>query len=115
MKKICLLLLLQATALVLFAQKGWERFDPVKEQKTFNGYTVRVMPAIGGGYGFDILQNNKPVVHQYHNPLPYVPKGVEQKDDAFKIAKWMITQYGAKRRWEAMPPQVAQRLRIQTR
>jgi hypothetical protein len=116
-----MLLLLQMTALLLFAQtapnnpKAPEFIDRVREQKTINGYTVRLLPTAGGGYGFDILQNNKPVVHQFQNPLPYAPKGVQKKDDAYKIALWMITQYRAKRRWEPMmPPHVARNLKIAT-
>jgi hypothetical protein len=36
-------------------------------------------PGSKSTYGFDILKDNKPVVHQVLNPLPFAPKGIQKK------------------------------------
>jgi hypothetical protein len=33
------------------------------------------------------------IYHQFQNPLPFSPKGIQKKEDAYKIAQWMIRQY----------------------
>ena len=90
MKKICLLMILQI-AVAVFAQKNEpnvqrpEPVNPMKDKQEYEGYTIRLIPAMPapgsmGSYGFDILKDNKPVVHQFQNPLPFSPKGIQKKD-----------------------------------
>jgi hypothetical protein len=91
-------------------------FKAVGEQRNINGYTVRVVQAMHGGYGYFILQDNKPVVEQIRNPLPYSPKGIQKEEDAFKIAEWLILDYQAHGLWRHLvPPHVARELKIETR
>jgi len=127
MKKIYLILILQIAALVVCAQTNQpvnmqrpEPVNPMKDKQEYQGYTIRLMPALPtpqsmGSYGFDILQNNKPVVHQFENPLPFLPRGIQKKDDAYKIAQWMIREHAKTGHWENMvPPNVANELKIAT-
>ena len=127
MKKICLLAVLQIALCTLFAQKNdpfnAKRPEPVnlmKDKKEYKGYSIRLMPAMPvpgtiGSYGFDILKDNKPVVHQFQNPLLFSPKGIQKKDDAYKIAQWMIREYKTTGRWQnIVPPHIAHELKIET-
>ena len=83
------------------------------DQKIINGYTVRIIIAMPNGYGFDIMQNNKPLVHQVQNPIPFAPKGIQEKEDAFKIAEWLIKDYQEHSHWRnTIPPHVARELKI---
>src|ERR1700686_3540142 len=112
MKKICLLMILQIAVCILFAQKHEpinlqrpEPVNPMKDKQEYQGYTIRLVPAMPipgnmGSYGFDILKDNKPVVHQFQNPLPSSPKGIQKKDDAYKIAEWIIREYKNTGHWQ---------------
>lgn len=128
MKIIFLLIMLQT--LVAFnacAQKrgpanlsALEPVNPIKDKKEYQGYTIRLLPAMPmpgrmGSYAFDILRDNKPVVHQVQNPLPFFPKGLQKKDDAYKAAQWIIQEYQKTGHWQnVLPPHVAHDLRIET-
>ena len=127
MKKICLLAILQIVVFTVSAQKKEtlyvqrpEPVNPMKDKQEYQGYTIRLMPAMPmpgsmGSYGFDILKDNKPVVHQFQNPLPFFPKGIQKKDDAYKIAQWMIREYKNTGHWQnIVPPHIAHELKIET-
>ena len=127
MKKIYLLMILQIIVFTVFAQKNEpvnvqrpEPVNPMKDKQEYQGYTIRLMPAMAvpgsmGGYGFDILKDNKPVVHQFQNPLPFSPKGIQKKGDAYKIAQWMIREYKKTGHWQKIvPPHIAHELKIET-
>ena len=127
MKKIFLLMILQIAVCTLFAQKhepvNVQRPEPVnsmKDKKEYQGYTIRLMNAMPmtgsmGSYGFDILKDNKPVVHQFKNPLPFSPKGIQKKEDAYKIAQRMIQEYKNTGHWQnIVPPHIAHELKIET-
>lgn len=127
MKKIYLIILLQIAICTLFAQKHQpvivqrpELVNPIKDKQEYQGHTIRLMPAMPvpgsmGSYGFDILKNNKPEVHQFQNPLPFSPKGIQKKEDAYKIAQWMIREYEKTGHWQNLvPPHVARELKIET-
>jgi len=126
MKKLCLLLLVNSLFLMLSAQKHEpvnvqrpEPVNPVKDKQEYQGYTIRLMPAMPdpetmGSYGFDILKDNKPVVHQLQNPLPFSPKGIQKKEDAYIVAQWMIREYKNTGHWQnIVPPHVAHELKIE--
>ena len=97
MKKISLFIILQIAVCTLFAQKHEpgnlqrpEPVNPMKDKQEYQGYAIRLMPAMPGpesfgSYGFDILKDNKPVVHQFQNPLPFSPKGIQKKRMLVKL------------------------------
>ena len=127
MKKLFFVILLQIAALTLFAQKH----DPLTIQRTgsvnatknmqeYDGYVIKLIPALPASarsacYGFDILKDGKRLVHQPRNPLAFSPGGVPQKEDAYKIAEWIIREYKNTGYWQnTMPPQVANELKIES-
>ena len=125
MKKTFLLVVLQVILITLFAQNNVpvtrqlpEPVNPMKDKQDYQGYTIRLMPALPtpqsiGSYGFDILKDDKPVVHQFQNPVPTSPKGIQKKDDAYKIAQWMIREYKKTGHWQNMvPPHIVNELKI---
>ena len=125
MKKIYVFILLQILAVAVFAQKNepvnvqrHEPVNPIKDNQEYQAYTIRLLPALSlpgslGSYGFDILKDKKLVMHQFENPLPFYPKGVQKKEDAYKIAQWMIEQHKTTGHWQhAMPPHIAHELKI---
>ena len=127
MKKISLLIILQIAVYALFAQKHEpvnvqrpEPVNPMKDKQEYQGYTIRLMPAMPvpgsmGSYGFDILINNKPVVHQFQNPLPFSHNGIQKKEDAYKIAQWIIQNYKKTGHWQnIMSADAARELKIET-
>jgi hypothetical protein len=127
MKKIYLLIIMQIAVFTLFAQRHEplnvqkpESVNPMKDKQEYQGYIIRLMPAMPvpgtmGSYGFDILKDNKPVVHQFQNPLPFSPKGIQKKEDAYKIAQWMIRDYIKTGHWQnIVPPHMALELKIET-
>ena len=127
MKKIYLLMILQIVVFSVFAQKHEpvnlqrpEPVNPMKDKQEYQGYTIRLMPAMPvpgsmGSYGFDILKDNKPVVHQFQNPIPFLPKGIQKKVDAYKIAQWIIREYEKTAHWQnIIPPHIAHQLKIKT-
>jgi hypothetical protein len=126
MKKICLLTILQIVVFAMSAQKieptHVQRGEPVNslnDKQEYRGYTIRLRqasPVRGniGSYGFDILKDSKSVAHHFQNPLPFSPKGIQKKGDAYKIGQWIITEYGRTGHWQNMiPPHVAKQLDIE--
>jgi len=121
MKKILLILLLQITALIIYAQKvdsnSLARKVPVIEMnntRDYSGFTIKLIPKNLASYSFDILTGTKTLAHHFQDPLPFSQKGVQKKEDAYKIAQWMINQYKKTGHWEnMMPPHVAQQLEIE--
>lgn len=120
-------MILQIVIFAVFAQKNEpvtvqrpERVNPMKDKQEYQGYTIRLMPAMPvpgsmGSYGFDILKDKKLVMHQFQNPLPFSPKGIQKKEDAYKVAQWMIQEYKNTGHWQnIMPPHIAQELKIET-
>src|SRR5689334_16390129 len=64
------------------------------DKKIIQNLTVQLRTAPGNTYLFDILDG--PIVlnmQLQNNPATLLPKGFTSKDDAFKVAEWMITQY----------------------
>jgi hypothetical protein len=112
MKKICLLLMLQALSLALFAQKRTPPFEEIKDGE----YTVRILPAPGGTYGFDILKGNKVMVHQLSSPFPKGRgmQGLKKKEDVVKVTRYLVQQARKTGRPPApmLPDAVAKELQI---
>lgn len=93
-------------------------FSLEKNKKTYEGYVIIVLPAIPGqgnigNYRFDILENNQPVFHQVQTLLPYSKKGIQNIEDAYKIAEWMVIEFKKTGRWEnTIQPHVMHQLKI---
>jgi hypothetical protein len=120
MKKILLILVLQLATLIIHAQKvdpnSIARRVPVMEMnntRDYSGFTIQLISKNLDRYSFDILTGTKTMAHHFQDPLPFSPKGIQKKDDAYKIAQWMINQYKKTGHWEnMMPPHVAKQLEI---
>jgi hypothetical protein len=125
MKKICVLIALQIAVCTLFAQKheplilqSHALTDGAKDTQKYQGYTIRLIPIMHRwqntvSYGFDIIKENNALVQQLRNPLPFLPEGVQKKEDAYKVAQWMIREYIKTGRWQnTMPPLIANELKI---
>lgn len=99
MKIIFLFIMLQIAVFNALAQKldsvNLRRPEPVntmKDKQEYQGYSIRLLPAMpmpGGmvSYGFDILKDNKVVVHQVQNALFFSAKGIQKKRMLIKLRK----------------------------
>jgi hypothetical protein len=127
MKKVLLITILQIAVFTVVAQKKEpvnvtrpEPVNPLSDKQEYLGYTIRLIPAMPApgsvaSYGFDILINNKPVVHQFQNPSPFSHKGILKKEDAYKIARWIIQNYRKTGHWQnTVSADVARELKIET-
>lgn len=113
MKKISLILLLQIVLGTLHAQQHPMVLNPVKDKKEMNGYTIRLKMAPGNTVLFDLLKGQQPVFNHSMNPVTMLPQGFASKEDAFKVAEWMINKYGAQGHFPPMvPPGVAKQLNV---
>lgn len=52
--------------------------------------TYKVIPSDGGGYGYDVFADGKPVIHQTTIPGQPGAAGFKKKSDAGKVAKLVI-------------------------
>src|SRR4051794_776290 len=94
MKKITIAVGLLLFAIATLAQRH-EPVNPQKDKLDFEGYTIRLMPAMGGTYGYYITKGKELVVHQGYNPFTNSPMGLNNKEDVYKVAKWQINQIKA--------------------
>jgi len=90
MKKISLILLLQMILGILHAQQHPMLLDPINDKKEKGGYSIRLKTAPGNTILFDLLKDQQPVFKQAMNPVTMLPQGFSSKEDAFKVAEWMI-------------------------
>ena len=91
MKQINLLFCLVFFCIIAAAQKS----GPVntrKDQQKSGDFVIRILPARGGTYGYDIYKRGMPVIRQSRNPFTLSPVGLASKGDAYKLAKWQILQ-----------------------
>ena len=113
MQKLCsLVLFLLLFGLGASAQiTVTERNDDKKE---IEGFTVQLRTAPGNTYLFDILQG--PVVLDpslRNNPATSLTKGFATREDAFKVARWMIQRYKKDGHLPSVvPPHVLDELKI---
>jgi len=120
MKKILLILVLHMAALLVHAQKidsnNILTKVPVVEinnTRDYSGFTIKLMSQNVTGYSFDI-SGEKNLARHFQNPLPFSPKGIQKKEDAYKIAQWIINEYKKTGHWENMvPPHVLKELKIE--
>lgn len=66
--------------------------EPVssKDRMEFQGYSIHLMPALRGTYGYYIVKDKQAVLYQSRNPFTGSPFGLSKKEDAYKVAKWQI-------------------------
>ena len=124
MKKVTIALGLLLLAIATQAQTH-EPVNPQKDQLEFEGYTIRLLPAMGGTYEYYIVKGKELVVHQGYNPFTNSPMGLSNKEDVYKVAKWQINQLKAGKsptssqspaiqgRDIKLPPALEQQLRLQ--
>src|SRR5437763_1983584 len=91
MKTITITIGLLLFAMATLAQTH-EPVNPQKDKLDFEGYTIRLMPAMGGTYGYYIVKGKELVVYQGYNPFTNSPMGLSNKEDVYKLAKWQISQ-----------------------
>jgi len=119
MKKIRLVLLFQLGVLITHAQKidsdSTLTKIPVIETnniRDYRGFTIKLVSKNVTSYSFDILAE-KNLTRHFQNPLPFAPKGIQKKEDAYKVAQWIINEYKKTGHWENLvPPHVARQLGI---
>jgi len=121
MKKYFMVILLLLATFNAFAQKrdsiGLRRFVPVdllRERIEYKGFVIALRTAAGNDYRFDILMDNKPIGYGFQDPLPF-SRGIRKKDDAYKIAQWIINEHQKTGHWKhTMPPHIARELKIES-
>lgn len=69
-----------------------EPVNTKKDKVDYQGYSIRLLPAVGGTYGYNILKGKELIVHQAYNPFTMSPIGLRKKNDVYKVAKWQINQ-----------------------
>lgn len=84
-KKNLLLLIGFFTCSLLFAQN-----NKVKKQVNHNIYSAKIFPNPDQSYGYDILNQNKVLIHQQNIPGEAGLKGFSKKNDAEKVAQLVI-------------------------
>jgi hypothetical protein len=93
MKIFVWLFLFQLFAFECYSQK-FEPVNPRADKKDFHGYTIKLFPAFGNSYGYDIIKGKELIAHQSHNPFTTSPIGLSNKQDVYKVAEWQIEQSG---------------------
>jgi hypothetical protein len=121
MKRICLTLTLQIIILSLCAQKADSAHSlqtmhgvDLNEARAYRDFTIKLTPQNLNNYGFDITTDTKVLTRHFQNPLPFSAHGIQKKEDAYKIAQWIINEYEKTGHWENLvPPHVLKELKIQ--
>jgi hypothetical protein len=82
-------------------------------EKRVEGYVILIRPALAATFLFDILKDGKIVYSQASNPFTMQAEGFEKKDEAFKIAEWLIGEYKLTQHFPpVIPPHVANQYKI---
>jgi len=116
MKKTMLLIgLLVVISLATRSQENSKFSGPI----FFSGRVIQIHRLPAGGFGYDILQQNRIVVHQDRNPFTGLPQGLKTEQDAIKVAKWQSahlgsTEHPAATNEHTIPKDVARQLNIAT-
>lgn len=102
-----------ATATIHAQQK--ERFDPQTDKREVNGYSIHLIPAPASTFGFTIAKGKQPVWVQLSNPFSQTPAGFRIKEDAYKLAVWIINEKNSKGKLPyKIPNDVAKKLGLPT-
>jgi len=113
-------LLLLAVACLMLVQLHAQSTASAKapDEILFFGHTIRVYKATSPGFLYDILLQNKLIIHQSSNPFTGSPDGLKTQDDAIKVAKWQIVHFDPMHRQalnnnQLLPKEVARQLSIE--
>ena len=92
MKQFSFLLLLLIAGSMSMAQNNTKPFKP--EEIKEGEYTIRLMPAPGNTFLYDILKGEQVILHQSFHPVngPGKMQGFKEKADAIKLARWQVTE-----------------------
>ena len=86
----------------------------INDAREFSGFAISLVSKDLGNYSFDIFSDKKVFLRHFQNPLPFSPHGIQKKEDAYKIAQWIITDYKRTGHWDNMvPPHIARQLGIE--
>ena len=97
-----------------FAQQS-EKFNPEKEKREINDYTIRLVPLPVNTFGFFIMKGNKPVYSQLSDPFSSNALGFKTKEAAYKVAEWVVNENNKNGRPPiAIPASVAKELKLKT-
>ena len=92
-----------------------EKFNPEKEKREINGYTIRLVPLAVNTFGFFIMKGDKPVYSQLSDPFSHGPLGFKNKEDAYKVAEWVVRIDSKNGKPPlTISPSVAKQLNLQT-
>jgi len=92
-----------------------EKFNPEKDKREINGYTIHLMPMPANTFGFFIMKGKKPVYSQLSDPFSHSPVGFKNKEDAYKLAEWVAGEDSKNGRPpRTIPPSVAKQLNLQS-
>jgi hypothetical protein len=120
MKKFLLLTIVLSAAISISAQTSDslrsarpDHINILNEKSEYLGYTIKLIPGTTGKYGFDISHVESAALHRFQNPLAFSQKGIQKKEDAYKIAQWIISQYERTGHWvNLVPPHIVNELKI---
>ena len=122
MKKITTAIGLMFFSTIALAQNH-EPVNFQKDKMEFEGYTIRLLPAMAGTYGYYIRKDKQLVVYQTQNPFSHSRMGLSKKEDVYKLAQWQIKQLKEGKQFEAgrpvvqgnikLPPALQQKLQMQ--
>jgi hypothetical protein len=93
MKAFCL-----STLFMLFAaggtiaQKQSKSLNLQEDKVDYQGYSIKLLPGQGPGFGYAIFKNKELLVQQTYNPFNMSPIGLSKKEDAIKLAQWQVRQ-----------------------
>lgn len=111
MRKICILVFILICSATLFAQKNESQNSSM--EKKVDGFVIFIRPAPGPTFLFDILKNGQVMYRQTNNPFTLQPEGFEKKEDAFKVAEWLVNEYKTTQHFPPnVPPHVADLYKI---
>ena len=114
MKKICCLFIVFLLALsALFSQQTKSLpFEEIKDGE----YTIRILPAPGNTYGYDILKGEQVILHQQFNPFARgrAIDGLKNKAEVILLAKWLVKESKRTGKFppSMLPDKIAQDLNI---
>jgi hypothetical protein len=63
-----------------------------KDKIDYRGYTIKILPVMGGTYGYNVLKGKELIIHQFRNPFSMSRLGLRKKQDVLKVAQWQINQ-----------------------
>jgi hypothetical protein len=92
-----------------------EKFNPEKDKREINGYTIRLVPMPANTFGFFIMKGKKPIYSQLSDPFSHKPTGFKNKEDAYKLAEWVVGEDSETGRVPmVIPASVAKQLNLQS-